>query len=73
MLGDRELGFMSASALIDAYRRKTLSPVMPFWSTDSMVPRILSVCVAAIVGVAKAVIAASMNARTRVMSCPSAV
>ena len=27
MLGDRELGFMSASALIDAYRRKTLSPV----------------------------------------------
>jgi aspartyl-tRNA(Asn)/glutamyl-tRNA(Gln) amidotransferase subunit A len=27
MLGDRELGFMSASALLDAYRRKTLSPV----------------------------------------------
>src|SRR5260221_4492886 len=27
MLGDRELGFMSASALIDAYRRKALSPV----------------------------------------------
>src|SRR5216684_1359405 len=27
MAGDRELGFMSASALLDAYRRKTLSPV----------------------------------------------
>src|SRR5260370_38089231 len=27
MLGDRELGFMSASALIDAYRRKTLAAV----------------------------------------------
>src|SRR5260370_5002937 len=27
MLGDRELGFMPASALIDAYRRKALSPV----------------------------------------------
>jgi aspartyl-tRNA(Asn)/glutamyl-tRNA(Gln) amidotransferase subunit A len=27
MLGDRELGFMSASALLDAYRRRTLSPV----------------------------------------------
>jgi aspartyl-tRNA(Asn)/glutamyl-tRNA(Gln) amidotransferase subunit A len=27
MAGDRELGFMSAGALLDAYRRKTLSPV----------------------------------------------
>jgi aspartyl-tRNA(Asn)/glutamyl-tRNA(Gln) amidotransferase subunit A len=27
MLGDRELGLMSAGALIEAYRRKTLSPV----------------------------------------------
>src|SRR5216684_3857755 len=27
MSGDRELGFMSASALVEAYRRKTLSPV----------------------------------------------
>src|SRR6266851_5492808 len=27
MAGDRELGFMTASALLDAYRRKTLSPV----------------------------------------------
>jgi aspartyl-tRNA(Asn)/glutamyl-tRNA(Gln) amidotransferase subunit A len=27
MSGDRELGFMSANALLDAYRRKTLSPV----------------------------------------------
>jgi aspartyl-tRNA(Asn)/glutamyl-tRNA(Gln) amidotransferase subunit A len=27
MAGDRELGFMSASALLDAYRRKALSPV----------------------------------------------
>src|SRR5438309_128294 len=27
MSSDRELGFMSASALLDAYRRKTLSPV----------------------------------------------
>src|SRR5258708_12146765 len=27
MSGDRELGFMSASALLEAYRRKTLSPV----------------------------------------------
>src|SRR5438128_9373889 len=27
MSGDRELGFMSANALVEAYRRKTLSPV----------------------------------------------
>src|SRR5689334_18791611 len=27
MAGDRELGFMSAGALLDAYRRKALSPV----------------------------------------------
>jgi len=27
MAGDRDLGFMTASALLDAYRRKTLSPV----------------------------------------------
>ena len=27
MSGDRELGFMTASELLDAYRRKTLSPV----------------------------------------------
>jgi aspartyl-tRNA(Asn)/glutamyl-tRNA(Gln) amidotransferase subunit A len=27
MLGDRELGFMAATELLDAYRRKTLSPV----------------------------------------------
>ena len=26
-MSDRELGYMSASALLDAYRRKTLSPV----------------------------------------------
>ena len=27
MSGDRELGYMSAGALVEAYRRKTLSPV----------------------------------------------
>jgi hypothetical protein len=59
------------SSLRETFRFSPCSvcTVMLFWSTDSIVPRILSLCVAAIAGITRAVVAASIDPNSRVIFC----